>query len=265
MEHLNHFTYGLTTPIVSYVMACIGAALGLRCTARALSTSGVEKRAWLLTAAFAIGSGIWTMHFIAMLGFGIDGVTVRYDVPLTLLSLGVAVVVVGLGVFTVGYGKRVGRSVLLGGIGTGVGVAAMHYTGMAAVQVPGNVTYDVQLVALSVVIAIAAATAALLIMLFVRTLVGALGAALIMGVAVSAMHYTGMAAVRFNLTVGYDPIDGAAAMDFLFPMALGMAVFLVSALIFVGLYPADEDSDDLTDEPAADVPAAKERSLFESA
>lgn len=243
MEHLNHFSYGLVTPVVSYLMACVGAALGLRCTARALSAHG-GRVGWLLTAAIAIGSGIWTMHFIAMLGFRVEGSPVRYDVPLTLISLVVAIVVVGAGVFTVGYGKSPARSVLLGGIGTGLGVATMHYTGMAAVQVNGTVRYDMRLVAMSVVIAVAAATAALLIMLWVRTLSGAIGASMVMGVAVSAMHYTAMAAVRVKPDLNPDPMTGASSDVFLFPMVLSLGVFLLVALIFVAAFPSEGDDDD---------------------
>ena len=94
MGQMEHFSYGLLTPIVSYLMACTGAAIGLRCTVRALNATGSTRRNWLLMGATAIGSGIWTMHFIAMLGFGITGSSVRYDVPLTLLSLVVAIAVV---------------------------------------------------------------------------------------------------------------------------------------------------------------------------
>lgn len=87
MGHLDHAALGWLTPVLSYVMACVGAALGLRCTVRALSATGRSRRNWLLTAASAIGTGIWTMHFVAMLGFGVTGTEIRYDVPLTVLSL----------------------------------------------------------------------------------------------------------------------------------------------------------------------------------
>ncbi len=83
-------------------MACTGAALGLRCTVRALAATGRVRRNWLLTAASAIATGIWTMHFTAMLGFGVSGTDIRYDVPLTLASLVVAMLFVCAGVFAVG-------------------------------------------------------------------------------------------------------------------------------------------------------------------
>ncbi len=138
MGHMHHFSAGWLSPVLSYAMACVGSALGLRCTVRALTAEGRSRRNWLLTASVAIGSGIWTMHFIAMLGFGVTGSAIRYDVPLTLLSLLVAVLVVGAGVFTVGYGPARLRSLLLGGLGTGLGVAAMHYLGMAALRLHGR-------------------------------------------------------------------------------------------------------------------------------
>lgn len=161
MGHMDHASFGWLTPTLSYVMACVGSALGLRCTVRALATTGPSRRNWLITAASALGTGIWTMHFVAMLGFGVSGTEIRYNVPLTVLSLIVAMLVVGAGVFAVGYGKKRARSLALGGLTTGLGVASMHYLGMAAVRLHGRVGYDPWLVALSVLIAVAAATAAL--------------------------------------------------------------------------------------------------------
>lgn len=161
MGTMHHFSFGWLTPTLSYLMACVGAALGLRCTLRALSATGASRRNWLLTAAAAIGSGIWTMHFVAMFGFTVDGSELRYNVALTFLSLVVAVLVTGLGVFVVGHGRHRGRSILLGGLTTGLGVAAMHYLGMAAVRIHGGIDYDPGTVGLSVLIAVGAATVAL--------------------------------------------------------------------------------------------------------
>src|SRR5262249_21645429 len=103
MGTLHHFSFGWLTPILAYLMACVGAALGLRCTLRALSATGAARRNWLLTAAAALGSGIWTMHFVAMFGFSVSGTELRYSVPITVLSLLVAVLVTGAGVFAVAH------------------------------------------------------------------------------------------------------------------------------------------------------------------
>ncbi|MFI6060739.1 MHYT domain-containing protein [Streptomyces sp. NPDC051286] len=200
MGHLDHATFGWLTPALSYAMAAIGAALGLSCTVRALDTSGRSRRNWLITAASALGTGIWTMHFVAMLGFGVTGTEIRYNVPLTLLSLLGAMLVVGCGVFAVGYSRDRTRALAVGGFGTGLGVASMHYLGMAALRLHGAIHYDPLRVVLSVVIAVVAATAALWAALNIKSSRAVALASLVMGAAVSSMHYTGMMAVRVSVT-----------------------------------------------------------------
>ncbi|MFC7260679.1 MULTISPECIES: MHYT domain-containing protein [Streptomyces] len=237
MGHLDHAAFGWLTPVLSYVMACIGAALGLRCTVRALGATGRSRRNWLLTAASAIGTGIWTMHFVAMLGFSVSGTEMRYNVPLTILSLLVAMVVVGAGVFAVGYGRDRGRALVLGGLTTGLGVASMHYLGMAALRLHGQVHYDPGLVGLSVVIAVVAATAALWAALNIKSPVAVAIASLVMGGAVSSMHYTGMIAVSVRVTPSGEALPGATAMQFIFPLAVGLGSYLFLTSAFVALSP----------------------------
>ncbi|MEU8569044.1 MHYT domain-containing protein [Streptomyces pathocidini] len=237
MGHIHHFSAGWVSPLLAYAMASVGGALGLRCTVRALAVTGASRRNWLLTASIAIGSGIWTMHFIAMLGFGVSGTAIRYDIPFTVLSLLIAMAVTGAGIFTVGYGRIRSRSLLLGGLGTGLGVAAMHYLGMAALNLHGTVTYDIALVGLSVAIAVGAATAALWAALTVRGTSGAAVASLVMGLAVSSMHYTGMAAVGIELAPSRAPLSGATAMEFIFPLAVVLGSFLFLTSAFVALSP----------------------------
>ncbi|MDT0388836.1 MULTISPECIES: MHYT domain-containing protein [Streptomyces] len=237
MGHLDHAALGWLTPALSYAMACTGAALGLRCTVRALAATGRSRRNWLLTAASAIGTGIWTMHFVAMLGFSVTGTDIRYDVPLTLLSLFVAMVVVCAGVFAVGYGRDRGRALFAGGLTTGLGVASMHYLGMAAVRLHGDVSYDPALVMLSVLIAVVAATAALWAALNIKSPVAVTLASLIMGAAVSSMHYTGMLAVSVRVTPSAEALPGVAAMQFIFPLAVGLGSYLFLTSAFVALSP----------------------------
>ncbi|MFE0641976.1 MHYT domain-containing protein [Streptomyces sp. NPDC058877] len=237
MGHLDHAAFGWLTPALSYAMACTGAALGLRCTVRALAATGRSRRNWLLTAASAIGTGIWTMHFVAMLGFGVTGTDIHYDVLLTLLSLVIAMTVVGVGVFAVGHGRDRGRSLLVGGLTTGLGVASMHYTGMAALRLHGRVRYDPLLVSLSVLIAVLAATAALWAALHIRAPAAVAVASLVMGAAVSSMHYTGMFAVRVEVLPSGAPLPGATAMQFVFPLAVGLGSYLFITSAFVALSP----------------------------
>ncbi|TDF47887.1 hypothetical protein E2C00_18305 [Streptomyces sp. WAC05374] len=244
MGHLDHASFGWLTPVLSYAMACVGAALGLRCTVRALEATGSSRRNWLLTAASAIGTGIWTMHFVAMLGFGVTGTDIRYDVPLTLLSLLVAMLVVGGGVFAVGYGRDRVRALLLGGLTTGLGVASMHYLGMAALRLHGTVRYDPLLVGLSILIAVVAATAALWAALNITSPVAVTVASLVMGAAVSSMHYTGMLAVRVDVAPSPGALPGAAAMQFIFPLAVGLGSYLFVTSAFVALSPTARERAD---------------------
>jgi len=150
MLTVHNFSYGLVTPVLGYLMSCLGAFLGLRCTSRARATTGRERLRWLLLAALSIGTtGIWVMHFIAMLGYTIPGQVIRYNVLITIASMVIAVVVVGIGLLIVGFGQQNWRTLVLAGTFTGLGVATMHYTGMAAMRLSGRMTYNATLFARS--------------------------------------------------------------------------------------------------------------------
>ncbi|MFP3990559.1 MHYT domain-containing protein [Streptomyces sp. E11-3] len=230
---VDGFSYGLVTPVVAYLMACLGGALGLRCTARALILSNSWRAGWLALGSAAIGSGIWTMHFVAMMGFTVEEVPIHYDVPITFASLGVAIVMVGIGIFIVGYRGATVMALFTGGTITGLGVASMHYLGMAGMRLRGSLQYDTLTVAASVVIAMVAATAALWATVQVRGFVWSLGASLVMGLAVSGMHYTGMAALSVHLhgTAG-SPV-GRSPAELLAPMMIGPLGFLLLAGVIV--------------------------------
>ncbi|MEU9412694.1 MHYT domain-containing protein [Streptomyces sp. NPDC048281] len=229
------FHYGAVTPVAAYLMACLGGALGLRCIVRSLYHHGESWRpGWLALGAASIGCGIWTMHFIAMIGFHVQETTIRYDVGLTLLSLAVAILVVGIGVFAVGYRGATAGTLWTAGVITGLGVAAMHYLGMAALRFDGTIHYDRLTVALSVLIAIAAATAALWAAVSVRGFTASLGASLVMGLAVSGMHFTAMAAVSVDVhPASATSWSSASPTSLLLPMLLGPAVFLLLAGVVV--------------------------------
>jgi NO-binding membrane sensor protein with MHYT domain len=242
----HNFSYGLLTPALGYLMSCLGAFLGLRCTTRAMAYTGRERLRWLLLAALSIGTtGIWVMHFIAMLGYTVPGEVIHYDVLTTIASMLIAVVVVGIGLLIVGFGARNWRNLLFAGIFTGVGVAAMHYTGMAAMRLPARMTYNPELFALSVVIAIVACTAALWAALNLSGAGAALGAALIMGVAVSGMHYTGMAAMHLFPPGGGSGMEmaggGATAETFLLPLLIGISILAFIMTATLALSPTHEE------------------------
>jgi NO-binding membrane sensor protein with MHYT domain len=257
---VDGFRYGAVTPVAAYVMACLGGALGLRCIVRSLIDRDSWKPGWLALGAASIGCGIWTMHFIAMIGFQVEETRIGYHVGLTVLSLAVAIVVVGLGVFIVGY-RGAGRATLcLAGGVTGLGVAAMHYLGMAAMQLNASIRYDPAMVALSVLIAIVAATAALWAAVTVRGFLTSLGASLVMGVAVSGMHYTGMAAVSVHLHGTVSSWAGDTPTSLLLPMLVGPVVFLLLAAVVVMFDPLLVLGDGEWSRPRPAAPAPEEGS-----
>lgn len=240
MNHVNHFHLGTWLLLFAYVTSVVGCTVGLACTRQSRHTSGRSRIGWLVLAAVSIGGvGIWLMHFIAMLGFSTPGLPVRYDIPRTLFSavLAIGAVFCGLLVFGVRSGFSRWR-LLLGGVITGLAVNVMHYTGMWALRIKGSISYEGGLVALSVVIAVVAATAALLFTVVVSRLLPQVAAGLIMGIAVTGMHYTGMAAVRVTLDARAPDPAGVEVFSFLFPVFVLGAVALAVPISAVLMAPA---------------------------
>ena len=246
MVYVNNFTYGPVTPVLGFVMSSLGCFLGLRCTTRARASAGGPRVRWLLLATVSIATtGIWVMHFVAMLGFTIPGQTITYSVPVTAASMLIAVVVVGIGLFIVGFGRSGWWRLLLGGAIIGFGVASMHYIGMAAMKMPDTVRYNNILVAASVVIAVVAGTAALWAALRLAAVWSTLVASLIMGVAVSGMHYTGIAAMHVYRTPGPGMLaamsGGVGAQAFLLPLIVGISLLAFALTVIISLSPSEAE------------------------
>jgi NO-binding membrane sensor protein with MHYT domain len=239
---VHNFSYGLLNPVLGYAVSCLGAFLGLRCITRARAYTGFDRARWLIVAAVSVGAtGIWAMHFIAMLGYTIPGQQISYNVPITIASMVLATAVVGVGLFIVGYGDGSLRRLLAGGAIVGIGVAAMHYLGMAAMIMPDSLHYNASLFVLSVVIAIVAGTTALWIGTWVRGTLVTVGAALIMGVAVSGMHYTGMAALHLSAGSMSGMGSGASGMSFLVPLLVGITIVTFAVTLVISLSPSEEE------------------------
>jgi diguanylate cyclase (GGDEF)-like protein/PAS domain S-box-containing protein len=196
-------TYDVWLVVLSAVVASTASYVALDLASRVTAWQGSRaSRYWLAGGAVSMGMGIWSMHFIGMLAFRLP-IPMSYDIPITLLSLLIAIVVSGFALHTASRGALTTRRLLVAGLLMGVGIAAMHYTGMAAMQMRPPIHYDALLFAVSVLIAMAAAVAALWIAFQLRseTILSAFwkkaGSALVMGAAISGMHYTGMAAAIF--------------------------------------------------------------------
>ena len=186
---------------LSVLVAVIVSYTALRLASRVAASETRAAQVWLAAGAFAMGIGIWTMHFVGMLAYSLP-VPLAYRIPTTIASLAVAIVTSGFAL-AITSGTQLSSLRLFGAaLVMGAGIALMHYLGMASIAIVPGIIYDPALVALSVVIAVGASFVAL--SLFFRLRDGSAqqagaraAAALVMGLAISGMHYTGMAASRF--------------------------------------------------------------------
>jgi diguanylate cyclase (GGDEF)-like protein/PAS domain S-box-containing protein len=194
--------YDLRLVALSLVVAVIASYTALELAGRVSRKQGKSSWIWLAGGALSMGSGIWSMHFIGMLAFHLP-ITVAYDAAATMLSMAIAIVVSGLALFVVSRPTLTWRSITAGAALMGAGISAMHYTGMYAMQMSPPIAYDPPLFIASVIIAVVASLAALWIAFQLRhkgfggALLAKLGAAVVMGLAITGMHYTGMAAAQF--------------------------------------------------------------------
>nr|WP_218906156.1 MHYT domain-containing protein [Micromonospora jinlongensis] len=243
VAEINHFEYGWITPALSYALSVLGSILGLVCAGRIRRAQTNGQRAWwgLLSAWALGGTAIWAMHFMAMLGFAVEGARIRYDVPLTAASTAIAVVAVGIGLAIVGTGRLNPVRLIAGGVFTGAGVASMHYTGMAAMRLNGSLEYDTVRVALSVVIAVVASTVALWLAMTVRRGLAIFASALVMGVAVNGMHFTGMTALSVHRHERAGEVTGVGVSTMLVPIMVAVIFGVVGLLYALLAAPTDDD------------------------
>ncbi len=226
MDAMTH-QYNLFLVGLSYVISVLGSFTALKLCRQHAAAVGAEKWRSLLAGALAMGAGaIWSMHFIGMLAFDM-GMPVQYDIPITLASLVAAVAVTGFGIWVVGKGPREPLRLVGGGTAMGLGVAAMHYTGMAAMRMQANLAYDRTILIISVVIAVVASIAALWLVFHATRTWQMTASAVVMGLAVCGMHYTGMKAAIMH----HDPTLAGPQDVALSPEILAYVIFLVTLVI----------------------------------
>ena len=200
-----HSTYSFWLVALSLVVATLASYTALDLAGRiSRLTQSSARHAWLAGGAAAMGVGIWSMHFIGMLAVSLP-IPLGYDLAITSYSLAIAILVSWFALYIVTRAKLSLLRLITGGILMGLGIAGMHYTGMAAMRMEPGIHYDPKLFAASILIAIVASNAALWI---AHTLSDTdqghvvkkrIGAAFVMALAITGMHYTGMAAADFPL------------------------------------------------------------------
>ncbi|MEI5995993.1 bifunctional diguanylate cyclase/phosphodiesterase [Paraburkholderia bengalensis] len=194
-------SYNSLLVLFSLLVAVLAAYTSLEMAGRIVTAQGRAARLWLAGGAFAMGLGVWSMHFIGMLAFSLP-IRLGYDPVITLLSLSIAVASSAFALWLVCQNDLPARRLTGGAVLMGLGVAGMHYTGMAAMQMEPGIVYDMPRFVLSIAIAMAASGVALKTAFSLRhnsrrTRPLRAGGAIVMGLGVAGMHYTGMWAASF--------------------------------------------------------------------
>jgi diguanylate cyclase (GGDEF)-like protein len=188
---------------LSVVVAIFVSHTALHLSARVARAIGLLSLVWVLGGAVAMGTGIWSMHFIGMLAFSLP-IPLSYDIPTTIASLFIAITASAFALGVANRPRITFDHLCIGALLLGCGISAMHYVGMAAIQITPMITYEPVLLITSVVIAIVASFIALWLFFRLRRgrswlmRLARVAAAFVMGLAISGMHYTAMAASRFS-------------------------------------------------------------------
>jgi two-component system sensor histidine kinase/response regulator len=228
----HHYDFRLVA--LSVLIAILAAHAALDLAGRTAAARGKLRFAWLTGGALAMGLGIWSMHYIGMLALKLE-IPILYDFPTVLLSLVAAIFGSATALFIVSRKELTAISVAAGSLVMGVAIAAMHYVGMAAMRMPAMCHYNSTVVSASILIAIVVSAAALLLTFRFRGVQnefnpGKISSAVVMGFAVAAMHYTGMASISFTASPLVGDVSHAVDVS-----SLGVAGITIVSVFVVGI------------------------------
>lgn len=217
-------SHNLWLVCLAVLIGCIGSWVAIRLFTRATGTVGVQRLGWNVLTVVAAGSAIWCMHFVAMIGFD-PGVPISLDPAVTVLSLLVAVIGAVPG-FAVASSRRWRFAAALGGAAVGLAVVSMHYTGMMAYRVQGIVSWDMNYLVASIVIAVVSSSLALHLVVHGERPGQRYAGGCLLGLAIAGLHFTGMTAFRVSPALVDGSFSHPQAMQ-----ALGLAVAGVALVI----------------------------------
>src|ERR1700681_411098 len=229
---IGSYNYALVA--LSVLIAMFASYAALDFAGRVTAAGGWTRAVWLLGGAGAMGTGIWSMHYIGMLAF-ILPIPVAYHWPTVLLSLFAAILASVIALYVVSRQKMGASRAVAGSVLMGAGIASMHYIGMAAMRLPAICQFNSSLVVVSVVFAVLISFAAIWITFHFRDEKKGIGleklaGAVVMGAAIPVMHYTGMAAASF--TPSGTPADLSHAVSI---STLGTAGIAAVTFVVLGL------------------------------
>lgn len=224
---------------LSIAISILASYTALDIAGRIRAATGRARNYWLMGGGFAMGMGIWSMHFVGMVAMHTEH-PVTYDLTITLISIVPALASSGFALYMIARGELSPRILAVSGLLMAVGIGAMHYVGMAAMQISPPLRYDATFFALSILVAIAASISALWIGFqqysaesISKSATRKIGSAVLMGLAIAGMHYTGMSATHVLPANGTD-LGSASGLDPQFIAVIaGFATFMVLLLAYV--------------------------------
>lgn len=230
-------TYDMRVVVLSFVIAVIGSYTALDLTGQALVAQGRVRQLWLTGGTIALGMSIWVMHFIAMLAYQLP-IPITYDFSIVLISMAVAIVGSGVGLFLVSR-VPLGRLILLsGGIFIGLAIIGMHFTAMTAMLLAAEPSYKMELVVLADVCAVGLSLSALWLTFHpsAKTIVPSesirkIGSAFLAGIAIDGMHYIAIAGVSFYPSFKKLGVAASSGIDnYILAIAIGTAALIIMLL-----------------------------------
>ncbi len=204
-------SYDLKLVFLSYLIAVIASFITLTHAQHVREPKSSSRYLWIVMGGLTLGSGIWSMHFIGMMALESE-MFIAYQFPLTIVSILISIVTACFALWIIAKRQISIARLIMAALLMGSGISLMHYTGMAAMIMPATTTYNPGIVALSTLIAISASFVAMWLAIhqkkyhLTNSPVIKLASSLVLGLAISGMHYTGMAGVNFQPT-GPDTIE----------------------------------------------------------
>ncbi len=235
-------TYHIPLVSLSIIIAVIASYAALDLGIQVQKTKSYARYIWMISGAFAMGMGIWAMHFVAMLAFHLS-ISVTYDVTLVIVSIIPAILSSGIALYIISRPVMGKKQVLLGALFMATGIVSMHYTGMEAMKMNAEIQYNPFLWTLSAVIAFVASVVALYLLSFVsqnyktsKIWLVKLGSAVLMGIAISGMHYTGMSAASYKAHQHHADLTATPFNSTLLAYAIGIVILILLGMVFISTF-----------------------------
>lgn len=238
----------------SVLVAIMASFTGLRLASGLGQLEPARRKPEIAKAAIALGGGIWSMHFVGMLAVRVPA-QIEYSALATLGSVLVAILITGIGLIVLHFGDRTPAKIVIAGVLMGLGIVSMHYLGMSAIGGNCIVTYEPAGYLLSTLISIGSSICALWLAYQKRTLAQIAIGSIMLGITISAMHYTAMIYTRFSLAVEVVLIEDPVLSTGNLALLVSLSAFIICGLFLLTAIPVEKNAPAQPIAPAAPMPA----------